>query len=187
MVSNPRLRRLEADHRSMLELKSQSDLIDFEVLSGLPPHKYRIRLRCRGVYLHPENNKKAITVNHAVLVNLHSEYPRKQPAMKWETPIYHPNINRANGGVCIQYWAPSKSLADLVMMLYDMVRYENYNVKSPLDTEAANWANKNAARFPVDSRPLTKPEIQISIAEASEQSEEGSESDIIVILPPTQP
>ena len=40
-------------------------------------------------------------------------------------------------------------------MLWDMARYQNYDIRSPYNREAAQWAaNQSVFRFPTDARPL---------------------------------
>jgi Ubiquitin-protein ligase len=89
--------------------------------------------------------------------------------MKWLTPIWHPNINHANGSVCIDaaWWSASRSLDRLVIMLGEMLEYKNFHddpTKPPFpwDMEAAKWCRefrkKNPKYFPIDSRELLRPE-----------------------------
>jgi hypothetical protein len=53
------------------------------------------------------------------------------------------------------HWVPSLNLDELVGMLWDMVRYHNYDVRSPYNRDAALWvAQQTAFRFPTDPRPL---------------------------------
>jgi len=89
--------------------------------------------------------------------------------MKWLTPIWHPNINHANGSVCIDaaWWSASRSLDRLVIMLGEMVQYKNFHDDPskppfPWDMEAARWSRKykrtHPRFFPVDKRELMRPE-----------------------------
>ena len=40
-------------------------------------------------------------------------------------------------------------------MLWDMARYQNYDIRSPYNREAALWAaHQTTFRFPIDTRPL---------------------------------
>jgi hypothetical protein len=80
------------------------------------------------------------------------------PELAWRSPIFHPNIS-SSGVVCLggygTFWAPSLNLDDLCVMLWDMVRYANYDVNSPYNREAALWAKtQEEFQFPVDARPL---------------------------------
>ena len=53
------------------------------------------------------------------------------------------------------HWVPSVQLDELCMMLWDMARYHNYDIRSPYNRDAALWvANQTAILFPTDPRPL---------------------------------
>ena len=56
------------------------------------------------------------------------------------TPIYHPNISEI-GMVCLggygTHWVPSVQLDELCVMLWDMLRYHNYDIRSPYNRESA--------------------------------------------------
>ena len=73
------------------------------------------------------------------------------------------------------------SLADLVVMLGNMVRYDIFNPKSPLDTPAAKWAAKNKTSFPVDTRPLLTSEVKLSLGDVDQQISKTASSDEIEI------
>jgi len=157
MPDSPRIRRLRSDHRSLVALKSESTIFDF-IPIGDPPDQYVLRFKGRGVY-RPENSSDVlIRHEHEVLLRLGSGYPRSLPSLTWRTPIFHPNI-ASSGVVCLgaygQHWAPSVTLEELVGMLWDMIRYANFDVDSPYNREAAQWARTiEKVRFPLDARPL---------------------------------
>jgi hypothetical protein len=169
---SPRIRRLRADHGRMVELAAQSDLIEFEAQAarkGLPPDRYVVTYKCRGVVGVAENGKPKIGGKHQVEIYLHNQYPQRWPGMKWLTPIWHPNINHLNGSVCVDaaWWTASRSLDRLVIMLGEMVQYKNFHddpTKPPFpwDPEAARWCRdyrtKHPDAFPVDGRELLRPE-----------------------------
>ena len=95
---------------------------------------------------------------HEVHVRLGASYPRMMPELAWKSPIFHPNIS-ASGVVCLggygTYWVPSLALDELCGMLWDMIRYENYDETSPYNREAAAWAKSQTYfRLPIDNRPL---------------------------------
>src|SRR5262249_16563134 len=87
-----------------------------------------------------------------------ASYPRTMPEIRWMTPIYHPNISEI-GMVCLggygTHWVPSVQLDELCIMLWDMLRYHNYDIRSPYNRDAALWvANQTVILFPTDARPL---------------------------------
>ncbi|MBE7467678.1 MAG: hypothetical protein DPW11_03210 [bacterium] len=168
---SPHIRRLRADYESMLELKGRSALIDFEVVEqrpGMPPEKYIVSYGCRGIASIDASGNPEYSYLHKVAIYLHQQYPNRAPGLKWLTPIWHPNIHHATKDVCIDatWWAASRSLDMLVIMIGEMVKYKNYHDENippfPLDKEAASWSReyrrKHADCFPVDDRELLRPQ-----------------------------
>lgn len=179
--SNPRQRRLCKDYGLIQELASRSDLIKIDAKTagpGMPPERYIITFKCKGVVGVDRRGSPKIGEHHQVEIYLHSQYPQRWPGMKWLTPIWHPNINHANGSVCIDaaWWSASRSLDRLVLMLGEMVQYKNFHddpTKAPFpwDLEAARWSREfrktHPNFFPVDTRELLRPErVKISKAPA---------------------
>jgi ubiquitin-protein ligase len=143
--------RMKNDYAEMLHLKAESSIIDFET-TGNPPHRYMLIFRCAGMKLDGAG-KPAITQEHRCQIVLGAQYPSQPPDVTWLTPIFHPNIKLQ--AVCHSgQWAPSWSLAEFVSELADMARYAKYNLQSPLDTRAAEWAKQNLNLFPLDARPI---------------------------------
>ena len=127
--SNPRLRRLRKDYELIQEVGARSDLIKVAAKSerkGLPPERYIITYKCKGIVGIDRKGNPRIGDKHQVEIYLHSQYPQRWPGMKWLTPIWHPNINHANGSVCIDaaWWSASRSLDRLVIMLGEMLQYK---------------------------------------------------------------
>jgi ubiquitin-protein ligase len=72
------------------------------------------------------------------------------------TPIFHPNFDQSI--ICVgDHWGASERMVDLVVRIGEMITFQAYNLKSPLDGEAAMWADLNAKRLPIDSRDLHPP------------------------------
>jgi ubiquitin-protein ligase len=169
---SPRMRRLLADHKRMQDLVAQSDLIEFKsksVRKGLPPERYTVTYKCKGVVGVDSKGNPKIGNKHQVEIYLHNQYPQRWPGMQWLTPIWHPNINHHNGSVCVDaaWWTASRSLDRLVLMIGEMVQYKNFHDDPskppfPWDPEAARWSRayrkKNPQAFPVDQRELLRPE-----------------------------
>lgn len=153
-----RSRRLLSDHANMLDLARRSDLLAFSC-TGSPPERYVVTYRCKGLIWVPGHTAPSISTQHQLSIYLHTSYPRLPPALKWLTPIFHPNIlpPHKNGGVCIGGWSPSETLADLCLRIGEMIQYKNYRVDDPLDIEAAEWARQHRHLFPVDDRELLRP------------------------------
>ena len=168
----PRMRRLRGDYELMRELDARSDLISFKSFSpnpNLPPERYIVTFKCKSVVGVDRQGNPQYGEHHQVEIYLHNQYPHRWPGMKWLTPIWHPNINHLNGSVCIDaaWWAASRSLDRLVVMLGEMLQFKNYHddpTKPPFpwDAEAARWSREYRKThpniFPVDKRELLRPE-----------------------------
>jgi hypothetical protein len=169
---NPRIRRLRSDFQLIQDLNSFGSLVAVEPLAvtpGLPPERYIVTYRCKGIAGIDRKGEPIISELHKVEVYLHSQYPQRWPGLKWLTPIWHPNISHINGTVCIDaaWWAASRSLDRLVIMMGEMVQYKNYHddpTKPPFpwDADAARWSRSyrtsHPAAFPIDQRELLRPQ-----------------------------
>jgi ubiquitin-protein ligase len=154
---SPRTRRLRTDRNALDKLHGESTILDFTPL-GDPAEAYVVRFHGKGLW-RPSGNNRIVTRDlHEVSIKLGASYPRMMPELQWKSPIFHPNIS-AGGVVCLggygTHWVPSLNLDELCVMLWDMIRYANYDVESPYNREAALWARSQSEyRFPVDHRPL---------------------------------
>jgi ubiquitin-protein ligase len=152
---SPHIRRLRSDHAALVRLSEESTIFRFQA-NGSPPRMYVLEFH--GKSLAREGDRVIVRSSHQVEVELAAAYPRTPPALRWLTPIYHPNISET-GMVCLgayaAHWAPGVSLADLCVMIWDMARYHNYDIRSPYNRDAALWtAHQRNFTFPVDHRPL---------------------------------
>jgi hypothetical protein len=161
MHESPRTRRLRSDQRQMQQLKADSTIVDF-VVPGAghrdTPEVYEVYFRGRGLWKAEETNEVRLATRHHITIQLGAGYPRMMPELKWRSPIFHPNISAA-GVVCLggysTHWVPSLQLDELCGMLWDMIRYENFDIDSPYNREAAQWVRTQSSYgLPVDPRPL---------------------------------
>lgn len=185
VAETPRMRRLKADHELMQELTARSNLIYFKASSirpNLPPERYIVTFMCKSIVGVDRKGNPKYANHHQVEIYLHNQYPQRWPGMKWMTPIWHPNINHVNGSVCIDaaWWAASRSLDRLVLMLGEMLQWKNFHddpTKPPFpwDAEAARWSReyrqKNPNAFPLDERELLRPErVKLAAEEKSKKA-----------------
>ncbi len=163
--------RLRNDHDRIRDLVNRSEFIHIVATEGEPVEKYLIRFSCRGVEKVTPSGKPIYRDAHDVSVYLHSEYPLKQPQLKWLTPIFHPNIH-VTGAVCIGAWWPAKTLDELLLTLGEMVQYKNFDPRDPMNSRAATWALRNKRLFPIDDRDLKGQSIADLIILGDEESDE---------------
>ncbi len=191
MRKSPRDRRLNSDFESVKLLRAESTIFSFDS-AGIPPKQYRMKFRGNGVR-RDSNGHIEVCSQHEVLVELGTAYPRMIPYIAWQTPIFHPNISH-NGVVCLggygTHWVPSLTLSEMCTMLWDMIRFKNFDVDSPYNREAALWAKQQQDyKFPLDARSIrdrisnappkpkmasiAKPSSEILLAEVVETTSIG--------------
>jgi len=118
---------------------------------GEPPEKYTVEYRVRSLV--PAEGQPQIRTVHRAEIFLPLDYPRRPPFCRMTTPVFHPNIDPQK--ICIgDHWSAGQSLAQLATRIGEMLCYQSYNVKSPLNGLAAAWAQENLARLPLDRSDL---------------------------------
>lgn len=143
-----RHRRLQSDYEKIIETFKEGGRILIKAATGTPPEKYQIEFLINSLVMKPDGS---VTVknNHIAEIYLTASYPRQPPQCRMLTPVFHPNI--APHAICIgDHWAAGESLPHLIVRIGEMLSYQSYNLKSPLNGEAAKWASSNAGRFPID-------------------------------------
>jgi ubiquitin-protein ligase len=173
MYQSPRMRRLRNDRAALERLRSESSVFRFSA-QGDPPGQYHIVFQGKGLWR--DRGKVKTLETHRLEIKLGASYPRTMPEIRWVTPIYHPNISEI-GMVCLggygTHWVPSVQLDELCIMLWDMARYHNYDIRSPYNRDAALWvANQTAILFPTDPRPLR--DLRTALGRLGPASTEGS-------------
>src|SRR5437764_2025882 len=147
MHESPRLRRLRNDLAALERLRDESSVLRFRA-SGKPAAQYSIEFRGRS--LARVRGRVTVVERHEIEIKLGASYPRTMPELRWLSPIYHPNISEI-GLVCLggygTHWVPSLHLDELCVMLWDMARYHNYDIRSPYNRQAALCA-ANQTAFP---------------------------------------
>lgn len=156
MRKSPRDRRLNSDFQSVHQLQVDSTIFSFQAI-GDPPQRYRMTFKGAGFKRDP-SGRIVVSSHHELIVDLGAAYPRMVPNLAWQTPIFHPNISN-NGVVCLggygTHWVPSLTLSEMCTMLWEMIRYKNFDSESPYNREAALWAkHQTDFKFPIDPRSI---------------------------------
>ena len=177
MRESPRNRRLRNDRIGLEKLRSESTILDFSAI-GDPTEKFVVRFHGKGLWRPDRSGAVVVREVHEVKIELGAAYPRMMPDLHWVTPIFHPNIS-ASGVVCLggygTYWVPSLSLDELCEMLWDMIRYQNFDVESPYNREAAFWAKSQKDYWlPVDPRHIRDKIAESAARPPSEGGASGS-------------
>lgn len=151
-----RVRRLMADAEQMRTVFQSSPLIQVMSASGNPPDLYTIEYHIRSL-ARGHGGQPIPRDQHFVEIQLTRDYPRQSPKCRILTPIFHPNIEPA--AICVgDHWTAAERLTDLVIRIGEMIAFQAYNIQSPLDGEAAMWADLNRSRLPIDTRDIHPPD-----------------------------
>ena len=154
----PRHRRLNADAEQMRAAFNNFPHIKVRAMHGDPVDTYELEYFVRGLERIPGRREPIERNYHCVEIKLGYEYPRLGPKCKMLTPIFHPNIEPAT--ICVgDHWTAGERLVDLTVRIGEMLAYQAYNIQSPLDAEAAMWADLNMRNLPIDDRNLRPPEL----------------------------
>lgn len=166
---NIRLRRLKRDYEKVVAELSSSEFVKVEAVSGNPPSSYRVTYCVTGL-MWDESAGDAVPIDeHVVDIYLPLGYPKKQPNCTMRTPVWHPNIGDY---VCIgDYWSAGVTLVDIIAHIGDMLQYKSYNLRSPVNKTAAEWATKRTRSFPVGDRDIVPPDNGEVVAKAIALSE----------------
>jgi len=178
---------LESDLRSLESLRAESSIFDFAGSASEPVgavDTYIVRFRGPSFYRSVDRYEIGIGREHEVLIRLGAAYPRQAPALAWRTPIFHPNIS-TSGAVCLggysTFWVPSLHLDQLCDMLWDMIRLQNFDVKSPYNREAAGWlASQRGLQLPLDERPLRDLARDVVAIDAVETSRTSTAPPVVL-------
>jgi ubiquitin-protein ligase len=146
-MSTVRLRRLQADFDKVREYIKGHPRVQLIQAEGTPPERYQLEYRIRG--LRQTADDLSVVKSHMVEINLPLNYPRMPPQCRMLTPVFHPNI--APHAICIgDHWSPGEPLWSIVARIGEMIAYQSYNTKSPLNGEAARWVDQHVAELPLD-------------------------------------
>lgn len=157
-----RQRRLKADYDRLSTVFSGKTPIRIVDAVGNPPEKYQIEYLVTSLQQQPGTGKLVTHHQFIAEIVLTSAYPRMAPQCRMLTPIYHPNI--APHAICIgDHWAAGESLLNLLLRIGEIIAYQSYNTKSPLNGDAARWVDQNLDSIPFDSFDFSS---LLSISEA---------------------
>jgi ubiquitin-protein ligase len=154
-MSIVRLKRLQADHQKLQDYVRRHPRVRLVQADGNPPERYQLRFQVKS--LRQADDGLVEADEHLVEVSLPRNYPRVPPQCRMLTPVFHPNI--APHAICIgDHWTAGESLPSIVARIGEMLAYQSYNTKSPLNGEAARWADGHAAELPLDPVSLVPDE-----------------------------
>lgn len=142
-------KRLHNDYEKITGMFREGGKITVKNISGNPPEKYQIEFKVNSLVMQPNGNVQ-VKNSHIAEIYLTNSYPRQAPQCRMLTPVFHPNI--APHAICIgDHWSAGESLSHLIVRIAEMLAFQSYNLKSPLNGDAAKWTHVNFHRFPIDN------------------------------------
>ena len=103
----------------------------------------------------PSNSVYQGAIFHLTL-NIPENYPFKPPKIRFETPIYHPNINKY-GNICLDTlttnWSPALTIIKVLLSISSLLT--DPNPDDPLDKVIADIYIKNPELFKENARKHT--------------------------------
>ena len=170
MIS-PRLRRLENDYQSIRTKFDGHPNIKVHAIGVTPPERYRVVYQVPSLRLDPQN-RPIITNVTVVDFELPSGYPKDKPRAVAAEQVFHPNFGDY---ICIaDFWSPAQSLSDIILEVGEMLQWQKYNILSPLNAVAANWASEQRANLPVGHIDLAQGS-QIVVVKLANQTESSDQ------------
>jgi ubiquitin-protein ligase len=146
-MSTLRLRRLSADYEKLQEYVERHPRLKLLRASGEPPELYQLEYRIRS--LRQTGDGLDFVGTHTVEILLPRDYPKSPPQCRMLTPVFHPNI--APHAICVgDHWSAGEPIGSIVARIGEMLAYQSYNTKSPLNGEAARWVEQNLEQLPLD-------------------------------------
>ncbi|MGD0859060.1 MAG: DUF4190 domain-containing protein [Terracidiphilus sp.] len=147
-----RLRRLQAEYERLRLLFEGHPRIQIVETAGDPPDRYTIEYRLKGLV----QEKDGIQVRevHRAKIMLGPNFPKEMPQCVMLTSVFHPNIDHL--AICTEdIGAAGQTVDQLITFIGEMITYQAYNIQSPRNGEAAQWAREHAAEFPLERVNLT--------------------------------
>ena len=86
------------------------------------------------------------------------------PAVAWDAAgadaAVAVRVDPDGAKVLLVEWTAGERLVDLVVRIGEMIAFQAYNIQSPLDAEAAMWADLNRGLLPTDARDLRPADLE---------------------------
>jgi hypothetical protein len=148
-----RLQRLISEHELLKEFIATHQFIHIKEAFGFPPEKYHLVFRVDGLLQAGKSIESKS--EHIVEILLPDEYPDAPPVCTMLSRIFHPNISGDRIDIK-EEWKPESTLADLVVKIGQMIVFQRYSIKAPLNKEAAQWAVENKNQLPLSAVDLSR-------------------------------
>lgn len=171
-MASPRLKRLENDYQNIRLRFDGHPYIQVAPIGVMPPECYQVIYNVPTLRLDSENRPFISTTTY-VKLELPSNYPKEKPRAISAEQIFHPNFGDY---ICIaDFWSPAQSIVDIIIEIGQMLQWQKYNIQSPLNAIAADWAVSQRENLPVGNVDLysstAAPAVKVTL-QSNEQGEQ---------------
>lgn len=157
---NPRHRRLVADYNELRRRFDGDSHVHIQPFEPVPYERYRITYAVPSLRLSVAN-QPVVAPYTVVDITLPLGYPREKPFAVTTEQVFHPNFGEH---ICLaDYWSPAQTLADIVAEIAELLQWQRYNVRSPLNAVAANWVRNHAHEVPLGTIRLGRPDVNVRV------------------------
>lgn len=183
-----RLQRLLSEHDLLKKFIATHLFIHIKEAFGFPPEKYHLVYRVDGLLQAGKSVESKS--EHIVEILLPDDYPAAPPVCSMLSRIFHPNISGDRIDIKEQ-WTPETTLVDLVVKIGQMIVFQRYSIKAPLNKEAVQWAMQNKKLLPlstvdfnrrVDAAPSGPPAEAAAPASAGRAADSTDAGDADTII-----
>lgn len=163
MTTSPRQKRLENEYRELRATFDADPLVEIVAMGPVPSEKYRIVYKVPSLRL--DGKGQPIKVDATVVeIELPQGYPKYPPVARTIAGdvVFHPNFNATK--ICLaDHWAPSTQLVDLIKEIGEMLQWLKFNIRSPLNAQAAQWSQEHAGDIPLARHILGANQVKITL------------------------
>jgi ubiquitin-protein ligase len=160
---NPRQKRLDNEYRELRSTFDADPLVEIVAIGPVPAEKYRIVYKVPSLRLNGKS--QPIKVDATVVeIELPQGYPKVPPVARTIAGdvVFHPNFNSTK--ICLaDHWAPSTQLVDLIKEIGEMLQWQKFNIRSPLNAQAAQWSQEHKSEIPLSKHKIGSGIITVKL------------------------
>jgi len=133
--------RLQKEYR---EIKQQGGLNQIGGSAGIINKDYK---HWRACFIGPQGTPYENGL-YFVEFKLKDDYPSSRPLARFKTKIWHPNVDRDNGNICLDYikgnWTSNNTMREAILSIFYLLTAPNF--ESPLNSKAKGPDYEKTAR-----------------------------------------
>lgn len=159
---------LTSQHEEGMALAGSSDVLDLHPLEQKPSSVWVARFSCKGI-VRLEDGRFEEAECFEVGIRFPRDYLKRAEPMEVLTylgprNVWHPNISDRLPLICVGHLVPGTPLVDLLYQCFEIITYHKVTPREDdcLNPAACAWARDNVDRFPLDARPLKRPDLDIA-------------------------